>query len=81
MKKRDLNGVRGIKDEGQRVSVKEQEIKQRWKNYFDKHFNRNGIKILKKKEKKKGNGINDWSDSCSPTEDRSRRFFSKNHDH
>ena len=67
MKKRDLNGVRGIKDEGQRVSVKEQEIKQRWKFYFDKHFN--------------GNGINDWSDSCSPTEDRSRRFFSKNHDH
>ena len=52
MKKRDLNGVRGIIDEGQRVSVKEQEIKQRWKNYFDKHFNRNGIKILKKKEKK-----------------------------
>ena len=46
MKKRDLNGVRGIKDEGQRVSVKEQEIKQRWKNCFDKHFNRNGIKIL-----------------------------------
>ena len=52
MKKRDLNGVRGIKDEGQRVSVKEQEIKQRWKNYFDKHFNRNGIKILKKRKRK-----------------------------
>ena len=67
MKKRDLNGVRGIKDEGQRVSVKEQEIKQRWKIYFDIHFN--------------GNGINDWSDSCSLMEDRSRRFFSKNHDH
>ena len=67
MKKGDLNGVQGIKDEGQRVSIKEQDIKQRWKIYFDKHFN--------------GNGINDWSDLGSPTEDRSRRFFSKNHDH
>ena len=67
MKKKDLNGVQGIKDEGQRVSIKEQDIKQRWKIYFDKHFN--------------GNGINDWSNSGSPTEDRSCRFFSKNHDH
>ena len=67
MKKRDLNGVQGIKDEDQRVSVKEQEIKQRWKIYFDKHFN--------------GNSINDRSNLGSPMEDRSRRFFLKNHDH
>ena len=50
-----------IKDEDQRVYVKEQAIKQRWQSYFDKHFN--------------GNSINDWSNSGSPIEDRSCRFF------
>ena len=39
MKTRDLNGAKCIKYEDQRVLVKEWEIKERWKSYFDKIFN------------------------------------------
>jgi hypothetical protein len=38
-KSRDLGMVRCIKDETQRVLVKDEEIKERWKDYFDKLFN------------------------------------------
>ncbi len=36
MKTRDLKCVKCIKDEDQWVLVKEEEIKERWKRYFDK---------------------------------------------
>jgi hypothetical protein len=34
--KKNLNGVKCIKDEDQRVLMKEEQIKERWKSYFDK---------------------------------------------
>jgi hypothetical protein len=39
MKTRVLNGVKCIKDGDRRVLVKEEEIKERWKSYFDILFN------------------------------------------
>jgi hypothetical protein len=39
MKTRESNYVKCIKGENQRVFVKEEEIKERWKNNCDKLFN------------------------------------------
>jgi hypothetical protein len=36
---RDLNQVKCIKDEREQLLVKEDEIKHRWQEYFDKLFN------------------------------------------
>ena len=58
MKRRDLNGAWCIKD--QRVIVKEDHIKERWKSYFDKLFN--------------GNHMKNWSDLGDPMEDKNNRF-------
>ena len=58
MKRRDLNGAWYIKD--QRVIVKEDHIKERWKSYFDKFFN--------------GNHMKNWSDLGDPMEDKNNRF-------
>jgi hypothetical protein len=55
MKTRDLNGVKCIKDEDQRVLVKEEQIKERWKSYFDKLFN--------------GSDTKDWSELSNPIEE------------
>ena len=38
-KTRDLNQVKCIKDEREQLLVKEDEIRQRWQEYFDKLFN------------------------------------------
>ena len=38
-KTRDLCTVRCLKDEDQKVSVRDEEIKERWREYFDKLFN------------------------------------------
>jgi hypothetical protein len=38
-KTRDLNQVKCIKDEGEQLLVKEDEIRHRWQEYFDKLFN------------------------------------------
>ena len=38
-KTRDLNQVKCIKDEADRVLVKDDEIKKRWRDYFDGLFN------------------------------------------
>ena len=38
-KTRDLNQVKCIKDEVDRVLVKDEEIKKRWRDYFDRLFN------------------------------------------
>lgn len=58
MKRRDLNGAWCIKD--QRVTVKEDHIKERRKSYFDKLFN--------------GNHMKNWSDLGDPMEDKNCRF-------
>ena len=60
MKTRNINGVKCIKDEYQRVLVKEEHIKKRWKSYFDKLFNGNNTKY--------------WSKLSNPIEDRNCRF-------
>ena len=39
-----MNGIRCIKDEDQRMLVNVEQIKERWKNYFDNLFNGNGMK-------------------------------------
>ena len=44
IKTRDLNGIQRIKDEDQRILVNVEQIKERWKNYFDNLFNGNGMK-------------------------------------
>ncbi|XP_077249225.1 uncharacterized protein LOC143888681 [Tasmannia lanceolata] len=38
-KSRNLNNIKCIKDEDQRLLVKENEVKERWRSYFDKLFN------------------------------------------
>jgi hypothetical protein len=38
-KTRDFNQVKCTKDEREQLLVKENEIKHRWKDYFDKLFN------------------------------------------
>ena len=38
-KTRDLCTVRCVKDEDQKVLVRDEEIKERWREYFDKLFN------------------------------------------
>ena len=38
-KTRDLCSVRCVKDEDQKVLVRDEEIKERWREYFDKLFN------------------------------------------
>jgi hypothetical protein len=38
-KTRDFNRVKCIKDEADRILVKDDEIKNRWREYFDKLFN------------------------------------------
>jgi hypothetical protein len=38
-KTRDFNQVKCIKDEADRLLVKDEEIKNRWREYFDKLFN------------------------------------------
>ena len=38
-KTRDLCNVRCVKDEDQKVLVRDEEIKERWREYFDKLFN------------------------------------------
>jgi hypothetical protein len=38
-KTRDFNQVKCIKDEADKILVKDEEIKNRWREYFDKLFN------------------------------------------
>ena len=38
-KTRDLYTVRCVKDEDQKVLIRDEEIKERWREYFDKLFN------------------------------------------
>jgi biopolymer transport protein ExbB/TolQ len=38
IKKKNLNGVKCIKDEDLRVLIKEKQIKERWESCFDKNF-------------------------------------------
>ena len=40
-KTRDLSNIRCIKDHNHKVLVKDTNIKERWKEYFDKLFNGN----------------------------------------
>jgi hypothetical protein len=44
-KTRDFNQVKCIKDEADRLLVKDEEIKNRWREYFDKLFNDESEKI------------------------------------
>jgi hypothetical protein len=44
-KTRDFNHVKCIKDEADRLLVKDDEIKNRWREYFDKLFNDESEKI------------------------------------
>jgi hypothetical protein len=44
-KSRDFNQVKCIKDEVDRLLVKDEEIKNRWREYFDKLFNDEREKI------------------------------------
>ncbi len=37
-KKKNLNGIKCIKDEDLRVLIKEKQIRERWKSCFDKNF-------------------------------------------
>ena len=39
-----MNGIQCIKDEDQRMLVNVEQIKERWKNYFDNLFNGNSMK-------------------------------------
>jgi hypothetical protein len=39
MKTKDFNQVKCIKDEADRLLVKDEEVKNRWRKYFDKLFN------------------------------------------
>jgi hypothetical protein len=46
-KTRDVNQVRCIKDEADQLLVKDEEIRHRWRQYFDKLFNEeNGSSII-----------------------------------
>ena len=42
-KTRDLGTIRCIKDHNHKVLVKDADIKERWKEYFDKLFNGNYV--------------------------------------
>jgi hypothetical protein len=46
-KTRDLNQVKCIKDEREQLLVKEDEIRHRWQEYFDKLFNRENKNIVR----------------------------------
>ena len=56
LKTREINSIKCIKDEDQRALIKEVEIKDRWKSYFDIIFN--------------GSHTRNWSKLCSPNKDR-----------
>jgi hypothetical protein len=43
---RDFNQVKCIKDEADRLLVKDEEIKNKWREYFDKLFNDESEKIV-----------------------------------
>ena len=60
-KTRDLGIIRCIKDQNQKVLVKDIDIKERWKDYFDKLFN--------------GNYAQDVGDVNIPPEDLNRDFI------
>ena len=45
-KTKNLGTVRCVKDEDQKVLVRDEEIKERWKEYFDKLFNGNSTEDL-----------------------------------
>ena len=60
-KTRDLGIIRCIKDHNHKVLVKDIDIKERWKNYFDKLFN--------------GNYAQDVGDVSIPPEDLNRDFM------
>jgi hypothetical protein len=45
-KTRDFNQVKCIKDETDRLLIKDEEIKNRWRDYFDKLFNDESEKIV-----------------------------------
>jgi hypothetical protein len=55
-KTREINSIKCIIDEDQRALIKEVEIKDRWKSYFDIIFN--------------GSHTRNWSKLCSPNKDR-----------
>ena len=42
---RDLGSVRCIKDEDGRVLVEDGEVRERWKDYFCKFFNEEGLDV------------------------------------
>jgi hypothetical protein len=56
MKIRELKCVKCIENEDQWVLVKEEEIKEKWKSYFDKLFN--------------GSHTRSWSELCNSIRDR-----------
>ena len=60
-KTRDLDTIRCIKDHNHKVLVKDTDIKERWKEYFDKLFN--------------GNYVQDVGDVNIPLEDLNRDFM------
>ena len=60
-KTRDLGIIRCIKDHNQKVLVKDTDIKERWKDYFDKLFN--------------GNYAQDVGDLTIPSEDLNHGFM------
>ena len=45
-KSRDLCTVRCVKDENQKILVQDEEIKERWSEYFDRLFNGNSTQDL-----------------------------------
>lgn len=58
-----MNGVKYIKDEGQRVPVTEKEIKERSNVYFDKFFN--------------GSDTKNWSKLSNQIEDSNNRLVQR----
>ena len=45
-KARDLCTVRYVKDEDQKALIRDEEIKKRWREYFDRLFNSNSTQDL-----------------------------------
>jgi hypothetical protein len=41
MKAKDIGMVKYMKNDDQRILVKDEKIKKRWRSYFDRLFNRN----------------------------------------
>ena len=60
-KTRDLGTIRCMKDQNHKVLVKDTDIKERWKEYFDKLFN--------------GNYVQDVGDVNIPSEELNRDFL------